>query len=78
MTLVDFAWSARYKEGLIDLVQNHMKRMSSYLWVGTLHQNLFETSTGVDRYYSKNELDMTVAEWLAELLKGNELHLGTQ
>jgi hypothetical protein len=43
--------------------------MSSYIWTGTLHQNIFQTASG-DRFYEKNGLDLTVAEWLTELLKG--------
>ncbi len=77
LTMTDLAWAARYREGLLDLVNNHMQRMSSYLWPGTKHQNLFMAGT-VDRFYEKNGLEMTVAEWLTKLLQGEELHLGLQ
>ncbi len=65
----------RYKDGLKDLIDNHMERMSSYVWAGRLHQNLFQTASG-DRFYQKNGLSKTVAEWLTTVLSGQEEHLG--
>lgn len=49
--------------------------MSSYIWEGTLHQNLFETASG-DRFYEKNGLEKTVAEWLTGLIAGNAERIG--
>jgi hypothetical protein len=51
--------------------------MSSYVWPGTLHQNLFMPGT-VDRFYDTNGTEMTVAEWLTRLLNEEELHIGLQ
>jgi hypothetical protein len=33
----------RYAAGLKNLLDVHMKRMSSYIWPGDLHQNFFAT-----------------------------------
>ena len=49
--------------------------MSSYIWEGTMHQNLFQTASG-DRFYQKNGLDQTVAEWLTDLLAGKSTRIG--
>jgi hypothetical protein len=49
--------------------------MSSYIWEGTLHQNLFQTASG-DRFYDKNGLDKTVAEWLTDLVSGDAVRIG--
>jgi hypothetical protein len=49
--------------------------MSSYIWEGTLHQNLFQTASG-DRFYEKNGLDKTVAEWLTGLIAGAPERIG--
>jgi hypothetical protein len=49
--------------------------MSSYIWEGTLHQNLFQTASG-DRFYDKNGLDKTVAEWLTDLISGDAVRIG--
>ncbi|MBN1654753.1 MAG: hypothetical protein JXA30_13360 [Deltaproteobacteria bacterium] len=67
----------RYTEGLTDLVNNHMSRMSSYIWNGTLHQNLFATVSG-DRFYQTNGLSMTIAQWLTKLLAGEQANLGLE
>jgi hypothetical protein len=32
----------------------------------------------VDRFYSTNGLEMTVAEWLTKLLNEEEVHVGVQ
>ena len=69
----------RYPEALQhllnDLVPGGKERISSYVWEGDLHQNLFMTATD-DRFYQKNGLDKTVAEWLATLLTGKSERLG--
>jgi hypothetical protein len=49
--------------------------MSTYIWSGDLHQNLFRTATD-DRYYQKNGLDKTVAEWLGGLISGKHERIG--
>jgi len=49
--------------------------MSSYIWSGTLHQNLFMTASG-DRFYETNGLDKTPAQWLAGLLAGTPERIG--
>ncbi|HET8937273.1 MAG TPA: pectin acetylesterase-family hydrolase [Polyangiales bacterium] len=49
--------------------------MSSYIWEGTFHQNLFQTASA-DRFYEKNGLNQTVAEWLTDLLAGNGTRIG--
>ncbi|MBN1656162.1 MAG: hypothetical protein JXA30_20505 [Deltaproteobacteria bacterium] len=64
-----------YSAALEDLIQNHMQRMSSYVWPGTLHQNLFQTASG-DRFYQTNGLNMTIAEWLRKLLDGEQVNIG--
>ncbi len=66
----------RFKDGLKDLIDNHMERISTYIWAGRLHQNLFQTASA-DRFYQKNGLSKTPAEWLKNLLTGQEEHLGT-
>ena len=55
-----------------------MKRMSSYIWTGREHQNLFQPPSGtVDRFYTVNSgTNKTVAAWLTTLLSGQEEHLG--
>jgi hypothetical protein len=58
---------------LTDLVEP--SRMSTYVWSGTLHQNLFQTATD-DRFYQKNGLDKTVADWFAGLLTGKGERIG--
>jgi hypothetical protein len=58
---------------LTDLVEP--SRMATYVWSGDLHQNLFQTATD-DRYYQKNGLDKTVAEWLTGLLNGKSERIG--
>jgi hypothetical protein len=49
--------------------------MASYIWEGTLHQNVFQTASG-DRFYEKNGLDKTVAEWLTGLINGQSERMG--
>jgi hypothetical protein len=49
--------------------------MSSYIWEGTLHQNVFMTASG-DRFYEKNGLALTPAEWLTDLLAGSGRRIG--
>jgi len=66
---------ANYSAGLKDLINNNMKRMSSYIWAGREHQNLFQTASG-DRFYKDNGLGKTVAAWLTTMLTGKEEHLG--
>jgi hypothetical protein len=58
---------------LTDLVAP--SRMSTYVWSGDLHQNLFQTSTD-DRFYKKNGLDKTVAEWFAGMISGQHERIG--
>jgi hypothetical protein len=67
----------RYPAALKRLVTELVdpSRMSTYIWSGDLHQNLFQTATD-DRYYKKNGLDKTVAEWLAGLISGKHERLG--
>ena len=65
----------RYAAGLKDLRDVHMKRMSTYIWAGALHQNLFMTASG-DRFYETNGLRKSPAQWLTGLLSGTEEHLG--
>ena len=43
---------------------------------GTLHQNVFQT-TSADRFYEKNGLNQTVAEWLTDLLAGKGTRIGS-
>ena len=50
--------------------------MSSYIWEGTLHQNVFQTASA-DRFYEKNGLNQTVAEWLTDLLAGKGTRIGS-
>lgn len=50
--------------------------MSSYIWEGTFHQNVFQTASG-DRFYEKNGLSQSVAEWLTDLLAGKGTRLGS-
>jgi hypothetical protein len=49
--------------------------MSTYVWSGDLHQNLFQTATD-DRFYNTNGLDKTVAEWFAGLISGKWERIG--
>jgi hypothetical protein len=65
----------QYSAGLKNLLDVHFKRMSSYIWTGTLHQNLFETASG-DRFYDKNGLMESPAEWLTKLLSGQMERVG--
>lgn len=65
----------RYRDGLKNLLDVHMKRMSSYVWSGALHQNFFKTDSG-DRFYQMNGLKETPAQWLANLLSGKMERVG--
>lgn len=67
----------RYPMALQHILTNLVPadRISSYIWEGDLHQNLFQTATD-DRYYQKNGLDKTVAQWLANLLSGKSERIG--
>jgi hypothetical protein len=65
----------RYKMALQNLLDVHMKRMSSYVWSGTLHQNFFQTDSG-DRFYEMNGLQETPAQWLTKLLSGEMERVG--
>jgi hypothetical protein len=67
----------RYPAGLSNLLTNQVdpKRLNSYIWSGDLHQNLFQTATD-DRFYQKNGLDKTVAEWFATLITGQPERIG--
>jgi len=68
--------SDRYPAALKDLLSEHLgTSISSYIWSGILHQNLFRTTSG-DRYFQKNGLDRTVAEWLSSLLSGKVERIG--
>ena len=49
--------------------------MSSYIWEGTLHQNVFQTASA-DRFYEMNGLNQTVAQWLTDLLAGHGARVG--
>jgi Pectinacetylesterase len=66
-------YPAALKNLLTELVPPN--RVSSYVWSGNLHQNLFQTATD-DRFYQKNGLDKTVAEWLAGLISGKYERIG--
>jgi hypothetical protein len=78
ISMADVAWASRFRNGLLDLVQNKMQRMSSYIWTGIYHQNLFMPAFE-DRFYKVNPgTNMTIAEWLTRLLNGEELHEGLQ
>ncbi|HKU40557.1 MAG TPA: pectin acetylesterase-family hydrolase, partial [Polyangiales bacterium] len=67
----------RYPQALTHMLNELVdpKRMSTYVWSGDLHQNLFQTATD-DRFYQKNGLDKTVAEWFAGLVEGKHERLG--
>jgi hypothetical protein len=65
----------RYKMALQNLLDVHMKRMSSYVWSGTLHQNFFMTDSG-DRFYDMNGLQETPAQWLTKMLNGEMERVG--
>jgi len=65
----------QYAAGLKNLLDVQFKRMSSYVWSGTLHQNLFQTASG-DRFYDKNGLMESPAEWLTKLLGGQMERVG--
>jgi pectinacetylesterase len=65
----------RYKMALQNLLDVHMKRMSSYVWSGTLHQNFFMTDSG-DRFYDMNGLQETPAQWLSKMLTGEMERVG--
>jgi hypothetical protein len=67
--------SDRYSMALKNLLDVHMKRMSSYVWSGALHQNFFQTDSG-DRFYEMNGLKETPAQWLAKLLTGEMERVG--
>jgi hypothetical protein len=65
----------RYSMALKNLLDVHMKRMSSYVWSGTLHQNFFMTDSG-DRFYEMNGLNETPAQWFTKLLTGEMERVG--
>jgi hypothetical protein len=67
----------RYPQALTHLLTDLVdpSRMSSYIWSGDLHQNLFQTATD-DRFYQKNGLDKTVAEWFNGLITGKHERIG--
>ena len=66
-------YPAALKHILTDLIDP--SRLSIYVWDGDLHQNLFQTATA-DRYYEKNGLDKTVAEFVTTLLSGEPERTG--
>jgi hypothetical protein len=66
-------YPAALKNMLTELVDP--SRMSTYVWSGDLHQNLFQTATD-DRFYNTNGLDKTVAEWFAGLISGKWERIG--
>ena len=63
----------RYPAGLADFVQNVLgvNESGSYIGRGSTHQHLFRP-----RYYMKNGLRITLAEWVAEIIAGNPVHAG--
>ena len=67
----------RYPQALTQLLTELAPpaRMGTYVWSGDLHQNLFQTATD-DRFYQKNGLEKTVAEWFAGLIEGKSERLG--
>ena len=66
-------YPAAVKNLITELVEP--SRMSSYVWSGDLHQNLFQTATD-DRFYQTNGLEKTVAEWFAGLVSGQHERIG--
>jgi hypothetical protein len=67
----------RYPMALTNLLTQLVdpKRLSSYIWSGDLHQNVFQTATD-DRFYQKNGLEKSVAEWFATLMTGQAERIG--
>jgi hypothetical protein len=63
----------RYPQGLRDFVQNVLggESAGSYITAGTTHQHLFRP-----RYYEENEVGMTIADWVAEIINDNPVHVG--
>jgi hypothetical protein len=69
-------YPAALKNLMTELVPSAPMRVSTYIWSGDLHQNLFQTATD-DRFYKQNGLDKTVAEFLRSLINGTTPeHLG--
>jgi len=66
-------YPAALKHILNDLVDP--SRLGAYVWTGDLHQNVFQTASA-DRFYLKNGLEKTVAEWLSSLLQGKGERIG--
>jgi len=69
-------YPAALKNLMTELVPSAPMRVSTYIWSGDLHQNLFQTATD-DRFYKPNGLNKTVAEFLKGLLTSSTPeHLG--
>jgi hypothetical protein len=66
--------SDRYPAGLADFFDNVIGQdiAGSYLFSGTTHQHLFRS-----RFYQNNGLNMTMAEWVGEIVEGNATHVGS-
>lgn len=63
----------RYPTGLKDFIEQVGARdqMSSYIIEGTQHQHIFR-----DRFYDENGVGMTMADFVAEILAANPVHVG--
>ena len=69
-------YPAALKNLVTELIPNGTARISTYIWSGDLHQNLFQTATD-DRFYKDNGLGKTVAAFLDNLIKSDKPeHLG--
>mgnify|MGYP003428900781 FL=1 len=69
-------YPAALKNLLTELVPSAPMRVSTYIWTGDLHQNLFQTATD-DRFYQQNGLGKSVADFVKSLIEGNTPeHLG--
>lgn len=67
----------RYPKALDNLLNTLLPptRVSTYVWSGNLHQNVFQTATA-DRFYQKNGLEKSVAEWFAGMITGKVERVG--
>jgi len=69
-------YPAALKNLVTELIPAGPTRISTYIWSGDLHQNLFQTATD-DRFYKDNGLGKTTAAFLAGLIGSNTPeHLG--
>jgi hypothetical protein len=63
-----------YPRGLQDYIENVVgpDKAGSYIIAGTTHDHLFR-----DRFYDVNDADMSLAEWVADIINGKATHIGT-